>query len=946
MSQFASHAENLTSFIDAMRSHGIVTSDPIEADGKLHRIHVEGDAKGKRNGWYILHIDETPFGLFGCKKRFGDEKLKWSGQSAAPLSREERERLSREAAARKAKRVAEEAERWKRAQVRAGSLWDAAREAPHPYLKRKGIDGFGARVGDWIKENKDGSTRTIKNALLIPLRYGKDIVSLQAIFAEKVSIGESQRDREYLYGGRKEGCWYPIGKPTEIAGRPTVLLGEGFATCASAHMATGLAAIVAFDAGNLIHVAKELVRRRPDLRIVILADNDQFTTVSGVPRNPGVEQAKLAAQAVGADVVVPQFVDLTEEPTDFNDLHACEGLEEVRRQIMAIVDPPQEGPGEAEEPPPWDEVPDYGDGPGAPPEAPDGGKPKKPTPPPADDEPDLPDDNGWFTVLGHDGRHVYIYQSEMKMVYSRAFSDIQGALLAIAPLPWWENQWVRQGVTKWKEPAANWILRLAYERGYYNPNSVRGRGAWRDEGRMVLHCGDKLIVDGVAMDMADIRSNFVYEQGPRLRPPSETPASREDGQLVIDVAKMFHWTRPASAVLLAGWVALAPLCGALRWRPHIWLTGGTGSGKTTVLNEFIWPLMNGMELYAQGNSTEAGIRGALQRDALPVLFDESEQNNEREVGRIQAVLALMRQSSSESGAKTLKGTQIGGVLGFMIRSMFCLSSVQVGIKQQADIERLTVLALRPKRDSVDPAQAWAILSEGLSKLKADPDLPARLLRRSLDLLPVTVQNIEVFARAAAEKFGSQREGDQYGAMLAGAWSLVREAPATMDQARAMIDRYEWEEYLEGSETEESAKALGALMSALVRTTKGDVSVYELVMRAIGYERTDSADSDFAFTGSQKEAEAILRRHGMMTKPIDGVPHLLVANTHMELERLLERTPYAADVKGQLLRVDGAQRHGTERFGGVSSRSVAIPVRVITDDQSLTARAAEDLDFNF
>ena len=34
------------------------------------------------------------------------------------------------------------------------------------------------------------------------------------------------------------------------------------------------------------------------------------------------------------------------------------------------------------------------------------------------------------------------------------------------------------------------------------------------------------------------------------------------------------------AVALAGWTTLAPICGALQWRPHVWLTGASGSGPS------------------------------------------------------------------------------------------------------------------------------------------------------------------------------------------------------------------------------------------------------------------------------------------------------------------------------------------------------------------------------
>ena len=45
--------------------------------------------------------------------------------------------------------------------------------------------------------------------------------------------------------------------------------------------------------------------------------------------------------------------------------------------------------------------------------------------------------------------------------------------------------------------------------------------------------------------------------------------------------------KPGSHLLLAGWVALAPVCGALGWRPHAWITGKAGSGKTTIMKRFV-----------------------------------------------------------------------------------------------------------------------------------------------------------------------------------------------------------------------------------------------------------------------------------------------------------------------------------------------------------------------
>ena len=76
-------------------------------------------------------------------------------------------------------------------------------------------------------------------------------------------------------------------------------------------------------------------------------------------------------------------------------------------------------------------------------------------------------------------------------------------------------------------------------------------------------------------------------------------------------------------MLLAGWVALAPTCGCLDWRPHIWLTGGAGTGKS-LIHRFISPLLHDMGVPVSGNTTEAGLRQTLKSDALPVVFDEAE----------------------------------------------------------------------------------------------------------------------------------------------------------------------------------------------------------------------------------------------------------------------------------------------------------------------------------
>lgn len=108
-----------------------------------------------------------------------------------------------------------------------------------------------------------------------------------------------------------------------------ILVGEGFATCCSAHEATGHAAVVAFDCGNLKAVSAAIRAKFPSARLVFLADDDYLTA-----GNPGLTKAREAAAAINAAVAVPNFgAERPEGAKDFNDLAQHAGPDAVRSCI-------------------------------------------------------------------------------------------------------------------------------------------------------------------------------------------------------------------------------------------------------------------------------------------------------------------------------------------------------------------------------------------------------------------------------------------------------------------------------------------------------------------------------------------------------------------------------------------------------------------------------------
>jgi putative DNA primase/helicase len=113
----------------------------------------------------------------------------------------------------------------------------------------------------------------------------------------------------------------------------TIILVEGYATGASVHQATGQAVLVSFDAGNLKPVAELVRAKRPDMKIIIAADDDHANEA-----NPGLTKATEAARIVGGLLAVPVFPGTRgAKDTDLNDLHRLAGEEAVKACIEAAA---------------------------------------------------------------------------------------------------------------------------------------------------------------------------------------------------------------------------------------------------------------------------------------------------------------------------------------------------------------------------------------------------------------------------------------------------------------------------------------------------------------------------------------------------------------------------------------------------------------------------------
>ncbi|MEY5099218.1 MAG: primase TraC [Pseudomonadota bacterium] len=385
-------AKDLNDVIQQMAAQGVnlpAREDLGRAFSRILRFRSDGDRGAKKRAWVRLFEYRAQSGTTYISGVFGHKGEQWKVEAAAsdwtPADRArwlEHKREAEAAAARERQADVESAAE------KAAKMWQRAAElgpqdAPHPYLERKQVGAFGLRRG-------------FNNRCLVPLRDVRgQLRGLQYISAEGEKLfgtGTGVDGHSHLLGELREGV-------------PLLAFGEGYATCATVHMATGWPVVTCFHAGNLLPVMLEWRKLYPELPFVVVADDDRHlrrrlserlarlgiamaeddlvapfdhewripdgprvtlkagwkNDANGVMRlegeisvngkaspllleNAGQAKAHAAARRCKARVFTPFFADRTAPHTDWNDLHCSAGLASVREQLLAALEAPPEKP--------------------------------------------------------------------------------------------------------------------------------------------------------------------------------------------------------------------------------------------------------------------------------------------------------------------------------------------------------------------------------------------------------------------------------------------------------------------------------------------------------------------------------------------------------------------------------------------------------------------------
>lgn len=870
----------MNKFLDAMSAAGCApynADDVTETGGESRLIRGIDDKRGRKSLYYSL---DGGFGhWYSCKT---GEYGYWTDRlSTKEITPEERKRIKLEREARMKEIETARIRVQSEVAVTLASEWDFySTEGSSPYLERKQVKNYGGRFeGD---------------KLILPIVDSTwKIWGMQDIYADGA---------KYLRkDARKKGCFIPIGA---MGDEPEVVyLCEGYATGATIHEAIGQPVIACIDAGNIMPVSTALRLKWPNAEFIFCADNDKWDKKTGEERdfNPGIKYAQEAASKIRGRVVYPTFDGDDKDSSDFNDLHVRSGIDAVR----AALDTTSEIVAEPEE----EYVID--------------------TPPIVEDE--LKGDLGLpLRVLGYK-EDSYFYYSTNKNVIVRLSppGHTMSNLLQLATLDEWRT-WISKSSGTMNVSSAQLVLsatdalmQLAEKRGEFSEGDrVRGSGAWLDNGRSVLHCGDVAFVDGVQTELHKIPTRYVYVRSQKLPRPDMKPLTSTEAVKLKELCMSLTWDNPLSGLLLSGWLVVAPICATLvKWRPHIWVTGESGSGKTTVLNQIIKPVLGATAFCFDGGTTEAALRDLVRYDGRPVVFDEAEPSPAME-----GILTLARKASSASNPTAKFGQR-----AFKAQFCACFSAINPPIKDFADETRISVLALRKNR-RLTAREDYEKLITNIDSLLT-PEYSRALLARTVKHLVNLFENVKVFQKAATIVLKDSRSADQIAPMIAGLYLLHSTDVVTLERAEEWVSEHDWSVHTAIEAEPDHVRCLRHIMTYILRVNIGsrgtDIAIGDMIAEI--HKQRDA--SNYYDTYLRMYGIRVIKRNTLREYPElpDGIA---IASKSNHIERMLKGTPWQVNYAAALRKFEQVVNIKSVRYssGSAAQASLFIPLSLFFGEE--------------
>ncbi|MCA3083124.1 MAG: bifunctional DNA primase/polymerase [Rhodocyclaceae bacterium] len=564
------------------------------------------------------------------------------------------------------------------------------------------------------------------------------------------------------------------------------------------------------------------------------------------------------------------------------------------------------------------------------------------------------DDNKIFFLGKSDS--IYYYMSSQRNVFALSRDDHKKVvLLALAPLSFWTAKFEKYfakseevGVD-W-DAAVDWMFRESDRAPIFDASIVKGVGAYRDGDRVVVNLGDGLLIDGLKVDFANYTpiEKSIFERRSSVKVDLENKMTTATARRIVDHILSLPFESRAVAHAVAGWTALAPLCGMIEPRAHLYVDGASGSGKSTLQTGIIKFLNHNMLNWGAGTTTAAAIRQSNDHDSKPNFVDEFEGNTEKSRDRIDGLLELLR--NSFDGSVDKKGSAAGkGVRQYRLTHMYCVSSIASQVGLAADKQRIIQATLqkfptgeRGQKIKQDYREIFGDESE-----KNKEKLSSQFLARVFSNVARTLRTIDVFLHIMPEYIEKMRGQKMYANLFGALYAFANDAIPSVEEAKAFLTQAEFsgEIYEQATSTSEHGDLVSDLLSRqIIHQVYQDQNIIDRKVRvkdlaiAVMHDRTSQGLIDH-------QAQATLGKYGMKMIKADTKGefgntektwHLAIAHKHPELTKMFSGTrwqnAWSGVLKSHELYISG--RHNPVRIDGEQRRVSLLDASALFRDDIL------------
>jgi len=506
-----------------------------------------------------------------------------------------------------------------------------------------------------------------------------------------------------------------------------------------------------------------------------------------------------------------------------------------------------------------------------------------------------------FRCLGYDEERYYFILGEQRQQFTigkGSFSSSQ--LNELAGAAWWAIQGAvgRSGGVD-VQLAQAIVIAMQNKQGLFYPEMLRGSGVWREDDedviKIVINDGRRIITqDGTSFPLEEYTGKSAYLRSRVGFQNMDGPvSSTADGELLEQLFVVQGFSRRVDALAALGWAVIAPFGGLLSWRPHLWITGRKGTGKTFVQENLISILCGKYAHLGSGKDTEAGIRRTLNMDARPVILDEMEPKSRNARENVSKILDLARNSAGDgSGRVTMASGE--GTTTFLIRSCFCFASINMPDEGAAISSRIISCELQVPKDEQE-------------KIRHSRDLypramrdPARYIRRIFYSLPRILEDIEYLSRGLSAFMDGQREADLWAPVLAAAWAIRSDKPISCDEGLDWLNAAMTEQVTDHVDTQEDEDRVieHILAATIMSDEKKSRTVAELLEISARNVYQGEADAEWATNLLSRAGIKLMRASEASS---DGKQTIAIATRSDMIAELLADTPYAVGYDAQIKR---------------------------------------------